>query len=361
MAALKEIGYDAVGLGQTDVRSSGPRFFEEAAKVGLTVVNARHGAAKPSMPYVIKSVGGVRLGVVSFGAVIPEDNTNAYELRKSLYTAYRTARQKSDILIVLDQANQITPAWLDRNGSRLGVPDVVIAGTQKNGLPEPEIVGKTRFLPTSQETREIGVLDIDVLPGDVSRYAFRRVQNLWDTRLNKGDATEDLKTKALVDAFLRPGHDAIPVRPPQSRVTSGGAGAAGKPYYAPSLCKTCHVREYEDWARSKHAAAVHTLVKDNKMQSDCLQCHSEQFRRTNAVTIPSDNVGGVECATCHIDALPHGLERKGVEAKTRVSALICLDCHTREHSPGYDEQAYFPKVAHLEASRQAKPPAAAPK
>lgn len=356
MPVYKEMGYDAVGVGDQDITTCKDRFFQEADKAGVSVVYALPGAPKPSVPYRIKNVDGVRVGIVSFGAMPADGNANQYTIRKFYYTAFKQAREASDILVVLDQAGLVNEEWLGRNGARLGTPDVVIQGIGRMGLPQPEVIGKTRFVPTADRTREIGVMDIKIAPGSEPEYNWHRVENYYDTREKKGDAIEDEKVNTMVWAYLRPGQ-AVPkpgdtVVPEASKHTTPAseatiAEAAQKPYYSPSTCKSCHVKQYEDWAKTKHAAAIETLMKENRMQSECLQCHSEQYRRTRAVTIPEDKIGGVECATCHIDALPHGLERATVSAKSRVSALKCLDCHTKEHSPGYDEQAYFPQISHL--------------
>ena len=55
---------------------------------------------------------------------------------------------------------------------------------------------------------------------------------------------------------------------------------------------------------------------------------------------------GVECATCHIDALLHGMERRNVTQKTKVDPQTCLQCHNGEWSPNYNQESYFAKISH---------------
>jgi predicted CXXCH cytochrome family protein len=64
------------------------------------------------------------------------------------------------------------------------------------------------------------------------------------------------------------------------------------------------------------------------------------------MVIPANALGGVDCSTCHHEALPHGMERKDITRKTKVSPKLCLNCHTKERSPDYDEEMYFPMVTH---------------
>ncbi len=142
--------------------------------------------------------------------------------------------------------------------------------------------------------------------------------------------------------------------------TVQAAAAGGKPYYPPSLCRTCHMKEYEDWKTTKHALAIKTLLDEQRAIPECLKCHSEQFRRLQRVTFSPDRLGGVECATCHMNSLPHGLERKGTTAKVKVDPKGCIECHDRENSPNYDEKSYIARVSHTGASDAASSTAAAP-
>lgn len=344
---LAEMRYDAVGVGENDLLVS-RQFFGEAQKSKLTVIDPRPDAPKTAVPSVIKDVDGVKVGIVSFGGVGSGDTVNEYERRKAMYGAYRTARQASDVLIALDQGNVVTAEWLDRIGKRLGAPDVVVAGARKSGLAQPEIVGKTYICPTGIQGKQMGFVDIEFTRGSDSKLVWSRVD------LDE-NVVEDEMTKAKITASLRPGAPASAQAPlPAAHAASATATSPepvsrNKLYYSSELCKSCHLKHYEDWAATKHASATKTLMDAGRKIPECLQCHSEQYRRTQIASVPGDGNGGVECAACHADALPHGLERKAVAVKTRVSALGCLECHTKERSAGYDEQVYFPKVSHLSA------------
>lgn len=345
MSVLAGLGYDAVGVGETDLRTGAKRFFEEAAKHKLTVLDSGPDAAKSTLPYVIKNVAGVKVGIVSFGGRLSTESSGGeYVRRKAMYTAYRAARLGSDYLIVLDQGNVIDSDWINRNGKRLGEPDLVVAGTARSSLAEPEVVGRARIVPTSIQGKQMGVIDVEITPGYEPKVTWTRI--LLDETV-----AEDTKTKELVSAFMTSPESNQPPGTQNVPVAQGTAPLpANSVYYSPELCKTCHIKEYQDWAKSKHAAAIKTLVDAKRMVPECLPCHSEEYRQLKTVAIPEDNVGGVECATCHMEALPHDLERRNVAHKTSVNPLGCLSCHTKERSPKYDQQAYFPKVAHGAAS-----------
>ncbi|MCX8053544.1 MAG: cytochrome c family protein, partial [Armatimonadetes bacterium] len=115
----------------------------------------------------------------------------------------------------------------------------------------------------------------------------------------------------------------------------------------PLMCISCHPKEYEDWAKTKHAQAVATLNREQRMIPECLKCHSELYRRLNRVSNSFDQPGGVECATCHFGSLPHGVERKNVTTRVKVDPKICTECHTKQWSPNYEEKSYMARVSHL--------------
>jgi hypothetical protein len=342
MSALKEMRYDAVGVGEVDLRTCRDKFFIEAEKHNLTVLDARPDMPKPALPFIVRNVDGVRVGIVSFGGNDPLASGNEYARRKAMYLAYKTAREASDILIVLDQGNVVDSGWLDRNGTRLGPPDIVISGQAKVGLTQPQVHGRTHIVPTSYQAIKVGIVDVEVRPGEAPVLSCELVE------LTQAVAYDE-KIKERIDAFSF--SNSVPLAQqrnilPVSGKANDNAFVSDKPYYSPEICKPCHVRQYEDWARTKHSVALKTLIDHQGLSDECLTCHSEEYRRLGKVSAPRGDVGGVECATCHVDALPHGLERKTVAARSKVDEAMCLSCHTKERSPAYDKQAYFPKVAH---------------
>ena len=360
------IGYDAIGIGQSDLRV-GEEYFKKTAEKKLAIVDVHTEKRGSSVPYIIKNVNGVKVGIISFGAMPDESkDVNEFALKKARFVAYKKAREASDILILLDQANVATKEWLESNAQRLGAPDIVIGGMQNMGLLQEEVVGKTRIMPTSLQGKMVGVVDVEVTPGQDLKMVVRKMP--LEPSIEEDKETLMLVKKSSVssegvhiitqsEADLiksspqNKDHTLVPTSAPAPHPTAAAPVATNTdsgalPYYSPHLCKTCHSKEFDDWKMTKHAMAVKTLVTEKKVQGECLLCHSEMFRSNKSVVIPSDGVAGVECATCHASAIPHGMERHGTTNKTKVDPKMCLSCHNKEHSPNYDEKTYFPKVMH---------------
>lgn len=344
MSIYSELNYDAVGVGPADLRLA-DHFFKTAAEAGLTVVDASPQPCETMVPYVIKNVGGVRIGIVSFGGIALDAMQDQFAVRRAMYGAYKTAREQSDLLIVLDQGNVISRDWLDRNSARLGPPDVVIGGISRMGLPQPQVVGRTHIVPTHLQGKAFGYVDVEIVPGQSVPKVFAHT-----VQLEMG-IPEDPEIAARIQEEL------LKTAPPGTVVSAENPASHSSPnvhnsdsaYYPPQLCKSCHAKEYEDWQATPHARAIKTLLDANRAIPECLNCHSEMFRRSNRVVMPRDNVGGVECATCHFDSLPHGMERADVTDKKKVNPQLCLTCHTRDRSPEYEEQSYMQRVSHKDA------------
>lgn len=330
-----------------DLRMGGDEFFKKASDAKLPVVDASPQRGEGTVPYIIKNVAGVRVGIVSFGAPALDMGRDQYELRKSMYGAYKEARDNSDVLILLDQANMATDEWLSRNGPRLGAPDIVIGGIARVGISGVQNVGKTCVVPTFMMGKTIGAIDLEVTRGEPLKLTARRIE--MDASVPEDQAVAKRVNDALSALTGQPG----------SVVSAGNPAGDGGPvttvksvssqisaYYPPLLCKNCHEAEYVDWEASKHAAAIKTLLDANRAVPECLTCHSEMFRRAQRVVMPRDGIGGVECATCHYDVLPHGVERSAVKSTVSVDRSLCLACHTTDRSPKYDENTYFQMVSH---------------
>lgn len=341
VSVLKEMRYDAVGVGDSDLRVGQGKFFETAAAKGLTVLDADADAPKTTVPFVVKNVDGVRVGIVSFGAKPLDKEVNEYTLRKALYTAYKSAREQSDILVVLDQANLVTREWVERNGARLGPPDIVVGGVLRSGAMVDEVVGKTHFVPTGIQGKSIGVADIDVTPGQEAKVAVRKISI-------EGTVAENESIAKRVKEVMGQGSVQVEhVSPgPVSAANTVTHAPSNKPYYPPALCKACHVKEFDDWAKTRHAVALKTLVDQDRTVPECLKCHSEMYERLQSVDLTAGDVAGVECATCHMESLPHGMERRNTTVRAKVNTKSCLTCHDKQWSPDYNEGTYLAKVSH---------------
>jgi hypothetical protein len=325
--------YDAVGIGEVD-SGFADDYFKATAAYDLKVVDTTSVDGSSVAPYLIKKMSGVKVGVVSFGKTANGMGKSQSDLRQPFRDAYLEARRQSDVLVLLDQGGIATKEWLEGEATHLGAPDIVIGGVVNSVMPKERIIGKTHIVPTSVHGKLIGVADISIISGQPFALAVQMVP------VDKSVPEDEPVRKQIGDFLTTPRHSVITAlnfQPPE-------AGEESR-YYDPASCKTCHPSEYEDWRKTDHARALKTLTLKDRLIPECLQCHSEEFRQTSKVGILSA-AAGVECATCHAAALPHGTDGPVTKATHKVDPKICLECHTIERSPDYDEKTYLPMVSH---------------
>lgn len=153
-------------------------------------------------------------------------------------------------------------------------------------------------------------------------------------------------------------------------------------------CNACHQEFHQDWAKTRHARALQSLIdRGQQFNPECLPCHVVGFRQANgfySVNHPlSQPMYHVQCENCHGPSGKHvELQRKiqsgarwmkpedyaklQEEAKQVVPSVdvpeaICLKCHTPENDHHFVYAEKIGKVNHREVlSRPPTPGAAAP-
>ena len=335
---LCQLKYDCLGVDLSDLELGEP-FFKAMSARKIPILFAGPEPVASTVPYIVRNVDGVRVGVVSFGGVKPPGvNGHTYAVRKALYSAFKSAREESDLLIVLDQATTVARDWLARNARRLGSPDVWISRHAHYSYAQADVYGTTTIAGTVSEGKLVGVVDIEFTPGSAPKIACQLIA------LNDSIA-DDAAIVARVNQVLGK---------PNTETTAVAAQPTTQPPVerspSPETCKSCHIKQYEDWASSAHARAFDRVAAKNRAKPECLTCHSERYRTTKDAPAAVAAKSGIGCATCHIGSLPHDVERRTVATRIKVDAKSCLECHTPEKSPDYDEKVYFPRVAHTGAS-----------
>jgi len=103
----------------------------------------------------------------------------------------------------------------------------------------------------------------------------------------------------------------------------------GQFWWGNGISKNRH-QEYADFALSKPAKSLKNLKEKRSKscgepQSDCLQCHSTDYRMADNDNKPSldEAKEGITCIACHE---PHGIDQQYL--RNSVGANKCEECHT---------------------------------
>lgn len=138
----------------------------------------------------------------------------------------------------------------------------------------------------------------------------------------------------------------------ERRVAIRAARTSGQsPYAGAEACASCHGQAHEIWQSSRHAGAFEALAAVNKQfDPNCVGCHSVGFNREGGFidSAITPHLQGVQCESCHGAARAH----VSTAGQTPVAhaqwgrARICAQCHNHAHSPGFDIDEYWPRIAH---------------
>lgn len=256
----KMMNYDAIGVGSLDL-ILGDNFYNELGNKGIPIIQIDTAHHDRVQPYIVKKSDGIRVGIISFG-VTGSTKADAQSLMDTRLKVLEEARAKSDILILLDQANVATDRWLEDTTKHSGCPDVVIGGKDRLPYPLQKSIGQSIVAPTSSRGDYIGRIDIEIT-GSNKKIICSRVPI-------EESIKEDPEVKAIAQAYKD--------RQKVASITNTVANQQMSEY-SYRTCKNCHLEKYKQWNKTPHANSVHTLQSQGKMLSDCLQCHSETYKK----------------------------------------------------------------------------------
>jgi hypothetical protein len=146
----------------------------------------------------------------------------------------------------------------------------------------------------------------------------------------------------------------LPGREQKSSAGSSTVQGAADGLAGAAACSQCHQAQTAFWKGTGHARAYHTLVREKQhFNLDCLPCHvtpgsspgkesSEQ--RQGLLNLPQ-SLQTVGCESCHGAALAHAGTPDQVRPQRKAGQEICLTCHTRERSPGFDFNRHIARVS----------------
>jgi len=123
------------------------------------------------------------------------------------------------------------------------------------------------------------------------------------------------------------------------------------PYTGADACRDCHQTTYDKWLETPHSRAFARLEEVGKsFDPDCIACHTVGFERPGGYIDSrlTMHLIDVQCESCHGPGREH-VEAKGTEPTPHADwprEKICQQCHTQPHSPQFDMNSYWPRIAH---------------
>ena len=272
-------------------------------------------------------LGGVRVGLLRLE---PHGSSGQDASEAALVSALEALKKRADVVAL---ASRLSDAENRRLARRLGPAGLLqaIFVAPANCTPDlPTVTDGVLLCPTKDRGQTVTLLQAERTVGQPWKLSCR---------------LESIGTAYTPD----PGVAGLIARYYETQQTTLAAATAEKPLseasYAPApRCKPCHAKAYEVWRKSAHARAVETLRGKQRLVPECLACHSEPFRRNgrfDAGLAAEDD--GVQCSTCHGDAILHALTR-GAEKMSRE--LECGECHDAVHHADFGTEKALVVIRH---------------
>jgi len=330
---LKAMGYCASNLGPADERWR-KQLSALMRKGGLPGISLEYADGAAIYRQRILIANQVRVGLA--GVARFPTRRQSQELRHVL--GY--LRRSCDLVVLLSAASASDNLRLARQFAGM---DVII-GIAPGKRPQLLRAGKVLIAPVTPEGGHVGRLVVRLGRRSISKAAY-------DLHPLSDQIPDDTATLQAVQAY----YDRVAKRllageptSPRLRGPEDAANAIVKAGYTlASSCDFCHPRIYRKWRSVAHSRAVETLKKRGRDRApDCLQCHSEYYRRTKQAPVEAYQRAGVECASCHGEGFVLILRPSKKLDAAKPGEKVCRGCHTPQRSPKFTFARYKAKIKH---------------
>ena len=112
-------------------------------------------------------------------------------------------------------------------------------------------------------------------------------------------------------------------------------------------CRSCHGKIYNQFAKTKHAAAYQSLLREgHQADPDCVSCHVVGLNSSKGfIYEKTANLAQVGCESCHGAGREHARNPRLVHLP-KVTESKCLTCHTPSNSPSFAFKSFWKKIQH---------------
>jgi predicted CXXCH cytochrome family protein len=161
----------------------------------------------------------------------------------------------------------------------------------------------------------------------------------------------DISVRAAIDSFYMTAIKNIPTERNRSLNLWPEEVSAGATYVGAATCRPCHDEQYSQWQRTKHSAAIKTLLHAHRQyNSNCVVCHVTGGGQPSGFRygdISSDLVN-VQCEVCHGPGSRHAASAGTATLVAKPSEALCIQCHDQSHSTmdRQNFQSFYARVAH---------------
>lgn len=218
-----------------------------------------------------------------------------------------------------------------------GLIDILILPQRDEFFVDPTLKNKTLILRPGNRGMRLGKLIINPKTPHL---------NFTHETIELGiEVPDSPRTKAWYDAYNKAVADFF--RKDAEKKTS----TENQVYVGAETCKGCHVETFEKWTSTLHSHAFSKLEAVNKTEDpNCVGCHVAGYHEEGGYINAEKSVHlqNVQCESCHGGGFEHIVNpiMKKPTKHHLSSEEKCLQCHVKDHSPKFNFDTYWPRVAH---------------
>jgi mono/diheme cytochrome c family protein len=221
--------------------------------------------------------------------------------------------------------------------------DLVVLGHDPQGRPmTPKKIESAYVLKATAQGQNIGQLDLKLGPD-------RRIADVKHRLHVMGAAYRDDPTMTKrVEAFDEENRKLQKELFARQQVQGNADASTGGHYLGVGACQSCHVAEFEVYARTRHSHAYATLASQFvHRDTNCVGFHVTGYGELGGfegvrVRGVSVELIDVQCEACHGPGANHA--RDGSYRATAIQS--CTKCHTSNDDPDFDFATDWPKIQH---------------
>lgn len=355
MDCMKLIATDAVGLSDRDLKFGLAYLKSQVKRTQLPVVCANlidKRTKQPAFPpYLITSVGNVKVGVVG----LLSDKVDLGPARDSLavqepqMVAKRLIpemrKKGATVIVLLSQLGKVESEDLV---TAVDGVDAVIVGRNVPMLQKGRLIKNTVACYGGEQGQYLGRTLLTLGAGN------KVVTSENETFILGPEVGEKPEIASLVKDFEDKFNEKLRKVEMQRAAEQVSKAAQDTPdrYIGTEVCQRCHSSQSEQWKSTKHAHAWQTLVDAKKdANPDCIPCHVVGYQKPGGFSVAGQGVpkmANVGCENCHGMGSQH---EAFASVPRKVGEATCLTCHTSSNSPTFNYANYLPHVMHQFAGK----------
>lgn len=341
--AFSSLSYDAIGVQWKDLGFG----VTQTIKSQIPWVSTNWLAddfAKSKM--IRRTIAGERVAIQFFSWLDPNESParqmpGAKPLTTDKTDALNKALQIAKQNKILTVLATTLPYDLAKNMFPLKHVDILIVRAAYEVYGKPKQVENTLVLQPGSRGMRLGELLLDITEsGSINKWSHKIIPMPEKV----GDAPRMQAWYEAYNAEVKADY--------LKRVELRKQRESGEsPFVGEEQCKTCHAAQYKVWQESEHAIAYEDLeVVQKSFDPECLICHVVGFNEPGGfvdMNITS-HLLNVQCENCHGAGKAHveSAGKKPVANKSWTKEKMCQQCHVQKHSPSFDVEKYWPKIAH---------------